>query len=283
MTKLVARRTTPRRGPLAGRRILITRPREQGRPLAHRLRRLGAVPISAPTIGIVAPDGGGSLDHALQQLGTYQWVVVTSVNGVRACLDRAQALGIDLASAKRVRWAAIGPATATALRAAAIPIAMIPSRFLTDAIARELPQIERQRILLPRTDVAPPRLAEALRARGAIVNEITAYRTVLAPARSRARVRRLITGREVDTVTFTSASTVHGLIRLLGDDREALRAMVLACIGPITAAAVREEGFEPVIVADEHTIDGLVRALVAYYGRHDHDKGDRHARDRATR
>ncbi len=280
---LVARRAAPRKGPLAGRRILVTRAREQSRPLADRLRRLGAVPISAPTIGIVAPDAGGSLDRALQQLRKYQWVVVTSANGARACVDRGRALGVDLASAKRVRWAAIGPATATALRAAGVPIAMIPSRFLTDAIARELPQIERQRILLPRTDAAPPRLAEALRARGAIVDEITAYRTVLAPARSRARVHRLITGRGVNIVTFTSASTVHGLVRLLGDDCRALRAMVLACIGPITAAAVKEEGFEPVIVAEEHTIDGLVRALVAYYGRHDHNRGDRHARDRAAR
>lgn len=283
MTKPVARRAAPRRGPLSGRRILITRPREQSRPLADRLRRLGAVPISAPTIGIVPPEAGGPLDHALKRLGEYQWVVVTSANGARACLERARALGVDPTRAKRVRWVAIGPATAAALRAARIPIAMIPSRFLTDAIAQELPQIERQRILLPRTDVAPPRLAEALRARGAIVDEITAYRTVLAPVRSRARVRRLATRRQVDTVTFTSASTVHGLVRLLGDDRKALRGMVLACIGPITAAAVKEEGFEPGIVAEEHTMDGLIGALVAYYGRPARNRGDRHARDRAAR
>ncbi len=275
-----------RAGPLAGRRILITRPRAQSRPLADRLRRLGARTVAAPTISIVAPKAGGSLDRALRHLNQYGWVIVTSANGARACLGRAQALGIDLAAVRGVRWAAIGPATAGVLRAAGIA-ARVPSQYLTEAVARELDDIRGTRILLPRTDAAPPALADALRGRGAIVDEITAYRTLLTPARSRGRIRRLITTRQVDTVTFTSASTVHGLVRLLGDEGEALRAMVIACIGPVTAAAVIEEGFRPTIVADEHTIDGLVRALVAHRVTPAHDitsaKGDRHARDRAAR
>jgi uroporphyrinogen-III synthase len=244
----------------------------------------------APTIRIIAPEAGGPLDRALRRVHQYYWIMITSANGARACLDRARALNIDLAAIPGVRWAAIGPATAAALRAAGIAIALVPRRYLTEAIARELDDVAGRRILLPRTDATGPTLADALRARGAAVDEITAYRTVAAPARSHARIRRIITRREVDTVTFTSASTVHGLVRLLEDDREALRTMTLACIGPVTAAAAIEEGFQPALIADEHTIEGLVRALVAHHATADHarhdrkrDKGDHHARDRAAR
>ena len=247
--------------PLAGRRILVTRPRAQSDEICERLRKLGAQPFSAPTIRILGPRAGGPLDRALRQIDWYDWVIVTSANGVGACLDRARALGIDLAAA-RVRWAAIGPATSAALREAGISIGMTPSQYLTGAIARELRGVVGQRVLLPRTDAAPPDLARALRARGAVVDEVTAYRTVLAPARVGLRVRRLISGRRVDTVLFTSASTVRGLVRLLGRNRRALTGLTIACIGPVTAAAVIEAGLQPDAVAKEHTIDGLIRALV---------------------
>ncbi|MGQ0571453.1 MAG: uroporphyrinogen-III synthase [Armatimonadota bacterium] len=269
--------------PLAGRRILVTRPRAQSRALCERLRRLGAEPVAVPTISIAAPRSGGPLDQALTRLRRYDWVVVTSANGAKACVARARALGIDLgaAQARGVRWAAIGPATAAALRRAGIQVALVPSRYLTAAVAQELRGVNGQRILLPRTEAAGPALRESLRARGASVDEVTAYHTVLAPVRSRAPIRRLISRQAVDTVVFTSASTVHGLVRLLEEEREALRAMTIACIGPITAAAVIEHGFRTAIIAEEHSVDGLVRALVSYHGAS--LKGDRHARDRAPR
>lgn len=273
--------TRPR--PLEGLRVLVTRPRPQNREISERLKALGAEPVAVPTISIVPPRTGGPLDQALGRLEDYDWVIVTSANGARACLGRARALKIDLARAG-VRWAAIGPATAGELRKAGIAVAMMPSRFVTDAIASEWPGGAGQRVLLPRTDAAPPGLAEALRARGATVDEITAYRTVLAPVRSQAKVRRLVTAREVDAVVFTSASTVHGLVRLLGDDRAALGRIEIACIGPVTAAAVTEEGFSPAVVAQRHTAEGLLDALVTRYQVRTADrKGDRHARDRAAR
>jgi uroporphyrinogen III methyltransferase/synthase len=255
---------------------LITRTRDQSRSFADRLRRLGAAAVVVPTIRIIGPGAGGPLDHALEEIHRYHWIVVTSANGARACLDRARALNIDLAAIPAVRWAAVGPVTAAVLRGAGITVALVPRQYLTDTLARDLDGIDGKRVLLPRTDAAGPTLASALRARGAIVDEIAAYRTVLAPAGSRARIQRVMTGGQVDTVTFTSASTVHGLVRLL-EDREALRRMTLACIGPVTAAAVVEEGYRPAVVAHEHTVEGLVRALVA------HQKGDPHARDRAAR
>jgi uroporphyrinogen-III synthase len=278
----------PRPRPLEGLRVLVTRPRAQSRPLCERLRALGAEPVSVPTISIVPPRPGGPLDRALRRLEDYDWVILTSANGARACLARARALRLDLRRA-RVRWAAIGPATAGVLREAGIAVAMTPSRFVTDAIAEEWPGRAGERVLLPRTDAAPPGLAEALRARGAIVEEITAYRTTLAPVGSRATVRRLVTAHDVDAVIFTSASTVHGLVRLLGDDRAALDGIEIACIGPVTAAAVTEEGFSPAVVAQEHTVEGLLDALVARHRaraarrRAADTKGDRHAQDRARR
>lgn len=267
-----------RRLPLAGRRILVTRPAAQSRGLCDRLRRLGALPVAAPTIGIASSGPGGSLDRALRNLGRYDWVVVTSPNGARACLARARALRIGARDLDRVRWAAIGPATASALRAGGITVGMTPSRYLTGAIVDELRGVAGRRILLPRTDAAPRTLAEALRARGAEVDEVTAYRTVVAPPRLGPRVRRLIASRAVDTVLFTSASTVRGLVRLLGDRRHPLRTMTIACIGPVTAAAVVEAGMRPDIVADPHTVDGLITALVTAPA-----KGDTHGSRRAAR
>jgi uroporphyrinogen-III synthase len=234
--------------------------------------------VAVPTIAILPPEPGGRLDEALRRIEQYDRVVVTSANGARACLARARALGLDLARVRRVRWAAVGPATAAVLRDAGVPVTAVPSRYLTEAIAGEIGGVAGARILLPRTDAAGPALARSLRARGAEVEEVTAYRTVLAPPRSRARLRSLVAARHVDTVIFTSASTVRGLVRLLGDETGALREMTIACIGPVTAAAVVEEGFHPAVVAAEHTADGLVDALLAgYYAA---DRGDGHARDR---
>lgn len=269
--------------PLAGRRILVTRPRRQSRQMCERLSRLGAQPVAVPTITIAGPRPGGPLDTSIRLIDRYDWVVITSTNGARAVLARARALDVNLAGT-RPRWAAIGPATAATLQEAGVRVALTPSRYLTGAVAEALADVTGLRILLPRTNAAGPALGEALIARGAIVDEVTAYRTVLAPQRSRAEVRRLIGSRAVDTVLFTSASTVRGLVRLLGEERDGLRAMVIGCIGPVTAAAVADEGFEATVVASEHTTDGLIAALVAHGGgRLAGIKGDDDVRDRAPR
>ncbi len=252
---------TPQR-PLAGRSILVTRPREQSRMLCERLRGLGARAVAVPTIDILPPAPGGPLDQALRRLTQYDWVIVTSANGARACIARAGALGVDLRPFPRPLWAAIGPATAAVLRRAGIDVAMTPSRYLTEAVAAELPEISGRRILLPRTDAAPPELSESLKQRGAIIDEIAAYRTVVGPSRVAPRLRRLFESGSVDTVLFTSASTVRGLIRMLGDGRSALDRVTIACIGPVTADAALEAGLRPAVVAREHTIDGLIHALL---------------------
>jgi uroporphyrinogen III methyltransferase/synthase len=247
--------------PLAGRRILVTRPGAPGRALCGRLRRLGARAIAVPTITIGPPIAGGPLDRALRALDRYDWVVVTSANGARACGARARALGVDL-RATPPRWAAVGPATAAVLRRAGIRVSLLPSRFLTGRIARELPDVAGRRLLLPRADIAPPDLAAILRARGAAVYEVPAYRTVLGRPEAAARLRRVLDGRQVDAVLFTSGSTVRGLMRMLRGRRAMLDGIEVACIGPVTAAAAAEAGLRPGIVARVHTIDGLLDALV---------------------
>ncbi len=267
-----------RRLPLAGRCILVTRPRAQSRGLCDRLRRLGARPVAVPAIGILPPTDGGPLDRALRKLRRYDWVVLTSANGARACLARARALRIELRDRDRLRWAAIGPATAAVLRVAGMTVDLIPSRYLTRAIARELRDVTGRRILLPRTDAAPRALADALRSKGAEVDEIAAYRTVLAPRPLTPRVRRLITSGAIDTVLFTSASTVRGLVRLLGNRRAPLRTMTIACIGPVCAAAAIRAGLRPHIVADLHTTDGLIEALLT-----NRSKGVLHVQSRVAR
>lgn len=273
--------------PLEGRRILVTRPRRQSRQMCGRLSRLGAQPVAVPTITIAGPRPGGPLDTALRMIDRYDWVVITSANGARAVLARARALEVNLAGGTRRRWAAIGPATAAVLQEAGVRVALMPPRFLTDAVAEALDDVSGLRILLPRTDAAGPALGATLIARGATVEEVTAYRTVLAPEGSRIEVRRLIGSRAVDTVLFTSASTVRGLVRLLGEERDGLRAMVIGCIGPVTAAAVAAEGFEATVVASEHTTDGLIAALVAHgggqLGETTGTKGDSNVRDHAPR
>lgn len=249
-------------GPLTGRTILITRPRAQAGPLSQALRQKGAATIAVPTIAIAWPRRGGPLDERLQRIESYDWVIVTSANGVRAVTGRARALRIDLTRASGVRWAAIGAATREALCAAGIRTDFVPSRFLTDTIAAEIPLEQGDSALLPRADAAGPELAALLRRRGAVVDEVTAYRTVVGPASSRERLTRALREGGVDTVVLTSASTVRGLVRLLGDARHALRGVTVACIGPVTARAAVEEGLVPSIVAEEHTAGGIVRALL---------------------
>jgi uroporphyrinogen III methyltransferase/synthase len=272
------------RRPLAGRSVLVTRPRAQSRALCERLRGLGARAVVVPTIEIMPPAPGGPLDQALRRLKQYDWVIVTSANGARTCVARARALRVDLRRV-RPRWAVIGPATAAVLRRAGIDVAMTPSRYLTKAIAATLTKINGRRVLLPRADIAPPELSKALRRRGAIVDEIAAYRTVVGPPRAAPRIRRVFESGSVDTVLFTSASTVRGLIRLLGKGRGALDGVTIACIGPVTADAVVEAGLRPAVVAREHTVEGLINALLMAPRAHTIRRkgGTEHAKNRAAR
>jgi uroporphyrinogen-III synthase len=254
--------------PLAGKRIAITRPPEQAAALAERLEALGAQTLPLATIAIAPIEDPAPLDNAIALLSSYDWLVFTSVNGVAAFAERLAATGRNWAARGLARVAAIGPATAHALAQLGVHVDLTPDEYVAEAILDGLGNVAGQRLLLARADIARRALADELRLRGADVDEVAAYRTIIQPA-AREGLQRALVDDPVDAITFTSSSTARGLLQgleALGRDPVvALRGVALAAIGPITAATLREAGLEPTLVADEYTIPGLVAALVAYF------------------
>jgi uroporphyrinogen III methyltransferase/synthase len=254
--------TTPLQS-LAGVRILITRPKAEKQLLSEKLRALGAVTVELPTIAILPPAENGPLDRSIRKLSEYDWVIFTSVQGVRFFSKRMAALGEPADRLREVKVAAIGPATAAALVELGEKLDYVPEEFLSEKIAHGLGDVKGKRILLPRADIASKRLPELLKKNGAIVDEVAAYRTVTPDDLSANRVESILE-QGVDVVTFTSASTVRNLADVVGAGRlEALlKGVKVACIGPVTAEAAKALGVHVDITAGNHTIDDLVEAIV---------------------
>lgn len=248
-------------GTLCGKRILVTRARAQAQELVTRLQELGAIPIVFSVIHIGPPvDNYAALDAALRQLATFDWVVFTSVNGVVHVWERLAALGLEAEAFATVRLAAVGRATAVALTARGHQVAVMPERYVAEALLEVMPHPAGQRFLLPLADLARDTLRVGLQAVGAEVVEVQAYSTVLAQPSPEA-LAALETG--VDVLTFTSSSTVRNFVEQVGQSRaQALAAQArVVTIGPITAATAREFGLRVDVVATEHTIAGLVDAM----------------------
>ena len=242
-------------GPLAGRVVLVTRPRATAQRLVTSLKELGAEPIEAPAIDLAPPEPGGELDDAILGVasGRYAWVVFTSAVGVMAWADRAAALG---AKSVPARLAAVGRATAEALRERVGEPDLVPSVFTTAALADAFPQGPGA-VLLPRADLATEAMEEVLRRKGWSPVRVDAYGVSLAETLPPGARRALDEGR-VDAITFTSPSTVEGFVLLAGVPL----GPAVVCIGPVTAGAARNAGFAVTAVADPHTTDGLVEALL---------------------
>lgn len=249
--------------PLSGMRVLVTRPIQQSRTLSEKLRRLGATPVELPTIEIVPVEDTDSLDRALQSLGEYDWVIFTSVQGVNSALERMSELKIEYKMLQKVKVATIGPATASALYQAGRKPDYIPAEYLSEQIAHGLGKVKGKRVLLLRADIASKRLPALLRERGAAVDDVVAYRTLIPRDLTPERLKSIIDN-GVDLVTFTSPSTVRNLAQALGDGEleRFLRNVKVACIGPVTAEAATELGIGVDIVAQNHTVDSLVEAIV---------------------
>jgi uroporphyrinogen III methyltransferase/synthase len=261
-------------GPLFGKRILVTRAREQASALSEQLRVLGADPIEFPTIRIAPPeDGYAALDEALGDL-SYEWVVFTSANGVAHVFERLAARGRDARAFGRVKVAAIGPATADALRARGIVADFVPSEFVAEAVAAQFPEtVDGQRILIPRAAEARETLPEIWRAAGATVDVVPAYRTLLETEGADA-ARAMLANGEIDVITFTSSSTVRNFVTAM-DGTPVPASTLVAAIGPITAETCRERIREPDCTADAYTVDGLIEALTRYYAEaSDDDNGN---------
>jgi uroporphyrinogen-III synthase len=252
--------------PLTGRRILVTRRPEQASLLIERLTELGAAVVAVPAIAIAAPDDPAPLDAALARISAYDWLIFTSGNAVRAVADRLEALGLSL-ELRGPRIAAVGPATSAAVadrfhgRAVDLePKAELRAEGLLAAFAdRGWPSD--QRCLLPQGDRARDVVAAGLREKGARVDVVVAYRTVVpagfADALAKARRER------IDLALFASPSAVESFVAVAG---ERARTLPVAAIGPITAEAARAAGLTVLAVAESSTIDDLVKAAVRSFG-----------------
>ena len=256
--------------PLQGRSVVVTRAAEQASRLVAMLAHLGATVVEVPTIAVVdPPDGGAALAEAAARVDRYDWVVLTSTNGVARFLA---ALGRPAAG---LRVAVVGPGTADALRAGGVEPTLVPERFVAEALLEVFPAGP-GRVLLPQASAARPVLVDGLRTAGWEVDAVVAYRTV--PARPSAPV--LERAAAADAITFTSGSTVTGYLAAAGPDAVP---PVVVCIGPVTAAAAEEGGLAVTAVAAEHTIDGLAAAVVAALTRPPPSLGRRSAVDRPDR
>jgi len=257
--------------PLIGKKILITRAREQSVEFATRLKKLGAEVIQFPTIEIVPPLSWKNLDRAIAQLKFYDWVIFTSANGVNFFYQRLKERGKNRRSLSGLKICAIGPATAEQLKKRGARVDYIPKKFVAESILGGFKRmgIEGKQILLARAKKARDVLPEGLKKIGTTVDVVEVYRTVK-PKGKVMRLKRLLEKKEVDVITFTSSSTVSHFIDLLGKEvlKNLLKGVAITCIGPITARTVREAGLKVHIQPEEYTIPALTRAIAEYFAPH---------------
>jgi uroporphyrinogen III methyltransferase/synthase len=257
------------RRPLLGRRIVVTRSRAQASELAAQLEALGAETVEAPAIRIEPPEDTAPLRAAARKVSEFNWIVFTSVNGVDAFFGTLEAEGFDARALAGCKVASIGPATTLRLTECGILPDLQPETFTGAAVAAAMAarqDLAGARILLPRTDIAPRELADALAARGATIREVVAYRTV-PDLSGAAAVTGMLDRGEADWLTFTSSSTVKNFLDAVGAERVRGSRVRIASIGPTTSATLREAGLEPTVEADPHTIPGIVEAIVKYDAR----------------
>jgi len=253
--------------PLLGWRILTTRAGKQAGGLSQPLRELGAEAVEIPTIEINPPRSYKPLDSALKKIAEYDWLILTSVNGVDALFARLKKMGIPAAKLEHLQIAAIGPATKKAIEEQGLKVSVTPAKYIAESVVEALRgKTEGKRVLLARAKVARDVLPNELRKTAATVDVVEAYETKV-PAGAKSKLQKLFASkaRRPDIVTFTSSSTASNFLDLLGKERqEGLREVWLASIGPVTSSTLRKAGFPPTIEAREYTMNGLVLAIVEH-------------------
>ncbi|PYT21481.1 MAG: HemD protein, partial [Acidobacteria bacterium] len=255
---------------LFGRRIVVTRARDQAEALAGTLRALGADVIEMPAIEIVPAADYGPLDRAIAELASYDWLIFTSANGVRYFMERLDQSRQDL-RALRARICAIGDATRNAVTALHLKVDLMGEEFVAESLVEAFRSIDLagKRVLLPRAAVARDILPRKLRERGACVDVVEAYRSV-APAGLAKQAGEVFSGgRRPDWVTFTSSSTVQNFVRVAG--RDVLSGVKVASIGPVTSATAKKLGLQISVEAKVFTSDGLVAAILETEKREDRE------------
>jgi len=252
---------------MQGKRIVVTRALHQAGELSALLSQRGAEVLLYPCIAIVPPRDTAQLDNAVQDMaeGAFDWLVLTSANAVMILSQRLETLGLTPAS--RVALACVGPATAEAAeRLLGLQTQALPEEYVAEALAEALRPSLPARVLLLQAERARPVLREELAASGATITAVAAYRTTV--GEGGVHLSTLLKQQLVDAITFTSASTIQNCTRRLHAERADLSLFAdvcLACIGPVTAQAIREQGLSVGIMPAEHTIEGLVEELEAYF------------------
>jgi len=258
--------------PLFGKRIVVTRAREQASGFLQALTSLGAECIQFPTIEIVAPDTWEPLDTAISNLESYQWLLFTSVNGVKYFVERLHHAGKDVRDLKGLKIGAIGPKTAQQWHQWGIAPDLVPNEYRAEAVVEAFKKWDPQgvRILIPRAAKAREILPDQLRKMGAQVDVVDAYKTV-SPTHDTAGVQEMFQNSAIDMVTFTSSSTVTNFVGMFGSEKQQLtdewmKRVKVACIGPITADTARKHGFSVDLMPADYTIEALTRAITDFFG-----------------
>lgn len=253
--------------PLFGKKVLVTRTRKQASTLVKLLEEEGAETVEFPTIEIIQPESWDELDRAIENLGLYNWLIFTSVNGVEFFFERLKVKKKSTVEFKGVKIATIGEQTGRAVENLGLSVDIIPHEFRAEGVIESFKEIDikGKRILIPRAEEAREILPVELQKMGSEVNVVTAYRTKKPDPERIEEVKEMLRGREIDVLTFASSSTAKNFLSIFGKDKELLLKSTIACIGPITAEPLREIGIEPQIIPKKYTIEELVREIVDYF------------------
>jgi uroporphyrinogen-III synthase len=259
--------------PLSGIRVVVTRAAGQAAGFVGMLKQAGAEVVEFPTIQTMPPESYEALDAALKSLSGFDFVIFTSANALDFFLTRLAFLGGSASVLGRMKVIAVGPKTASALKAKGITPDIVPGEFKAEGVIAALEpfDIRGKRFLYPRAEAAREVIPEELRKRGAVVESVVCYRTVL-PKVDPAYITELFRGGGETVLTFTSSSTVKNFMEVAGGSaRDYLKGVAVACIGPVTAKTCEEEGLEVTVMPDDYTVDALFLALTEYYGRRKQD------------
>ena len=255
--------------PLFGKRILITRGREQSRKMAAGISDQAGEAVLFPTISFMPPADYAPLDEAIKNIGTYDWVIFTSVNGVEKFFQRFFEVQDDIRKMAGPRIGAIGPVTAAEIRKRGLKVDLLAREFVAEGVLESFSkeQVTGKRFLIPRAENAREILPEGLAKRGGIVDVVAVYRTGFPEKADIAEIKAMLADKKLNAITFTSSSTVTHFAEMMGADNlgTILDGVVIASIGPVTSATIKEQGLSVHVEASVYTVDGLVKALAEYF------------------
>lgn len=239
---------------------MITRPENQSEIFINKLKDLGANPIVFPVIEIVPPVDYTEMDEKINALDEYDWLVLTSVNGANFFIDRILKLADNLKVLDHLKIAVVGSITEEELIKKGLKVAFVPSKYVADTIGEELPINKGDKILFPRSTIARKKVINRLKERGAIIDELAAYQTQTC-IHDALKMKEIL-AKQIDFITFTSASCVNGLRQNLKKHSVENLPGRIACIGPITKKAAEKHAFQVNIMAEPYTVDGLIQQML---------------------